>query len=125
MPPTRRQRRVAQLLHRELSSLLLFEARDPRLSGVNITAVGVTQDLLLARIYFSFTGAEGGEAEALAAMQHASGYLRSELAKRVQLRFMPELVFEVDRSAAYGRRIDELIDRLHGEHADAGDQRDS
>lgn len=112
MAPTRRQRRVSQLLHRELSTLLLFEVRDPRLTGVTITEVDVTQDLLLARIYFSVMGDEGSEGEALAAMQHAGGYLRSELAKRVQLRFMPELIFEIDRSAEYGRRIDALLDQL-------------
>lgn len=109
---TRRQRRVSELVHRELSTLLLFETRDPRLSGVTITDVDVTPDLLLARVHFTVLGDEHDESEALAGFEHAAGFLRTELARRVRLRFAPELAFFVDTSAAYGRRIDELLEQL-------------
>ena len=111
--PTRRQRRVAELLHRELSSLLLFDTRDPRLAGVTITAVEVTKDLLIARIYYSVLGDEERQKEAAAGFQQATGFLRTQLAGRVQLRFMPELNFILDTSAEYGQRIDALLDQLH------------
>ena len=110
--PTRRQRRVSELVHRELSVLLMFQARDPRLANVTITGVQVTPDLLQARIHFSVLGGEDEEQEALKALGHASGFLRTELARRVRLRFVPELAFELDESAKYGRRIDELLDQL-------------
>jgi ribosome-binding factor A len=106
---TRRQRRVAELIHRELSLLLMREVRDPRLVDVTITEVRVTPDLLIARIYFTVLGDSGRDREALAALEHASGFLRTQLAGQVRLRFAPELVFEPDTSAAYGRRIDELL----------------
>jgi ribosome-binding factor A len=109
--PTRRQRRVSELVRRELSLLLLHQVRDPRLSSVTITGVNVTQDLLLARIHFQTTGTDQ-MAEALAGLEHASGYLRSQLAARVQLRYAPELEFVPDRSAEYGQRIDALLDLL-------------
>lgn len=109
--PTRRQRRVSELIHRELSLLLLRQARDPRLSGVTITSVEVTPDLLLARVHFSVLGEPEEEEEALAAFQHAGGFLRSELAAKIQLRFVPELDFRVDKSTAYARRIDELLEQ--------------
>lgn len=108
----RRQRRVAELIHQELSVLLMLDARDPRLAGVTVTGVDVTPDLLIAHVYFTVLGDAGAESDALAGLNHASGYLRTELAGRVQLRFMPELSFAIDKSAAYGRRIDQLLDQL-------------
>jgi ribosome-binding factor A len=108
--PTRRQRRVSELIHRELSKLLMLEARDPRLAGVTITGVTVTPDLLMARIYFSVLGDQMARKEALVGLENANGFLRTELASRVRLRFVPELIFEEDTSAEYGRRIDELLE---------------
>jgi ribosome-binding factor A len=110
--PTRRQRRVSELIHRELSLLLMLEARDPRLAGVTITGVSVTPDLLLARVHFTVLGDAEDEKQALAGLEGAGGFLRTQLAGRVRLRFVPELVFAVDGSSAYGRRIEELLDQL-------------
>jgi ribosome-binding factor A len=110
--PTRRQRRVSELIHRELSMLLMRDVRDPRLAGVTITDVDVTQDLLLARVYFTVMGDADEEKEAVAGLAHAGGFLRSELAGRVQLRHVPELDFQVDKSAEYARRIDELLEQV-------------
>lgn len=109
---TRRQHRVAEQIHRELSLLLMREVRDPRLSDVTITEVRVTPDLLIARIYFSVLGDSTQQQEALVALDHANGFLRTQLAGQVRLRFAPELVFELDTSAEYGRRIDELLDEV-------------
>jgi len=117
--PSRRQRRVSEQIHRELSLLLMLDARDPRLADVTITSVDITPDLLLARVYFTVM-AEGDErvAEAQAGLERATGFLRTQLAARLQLRLMPHLAFELDKSAAYGRRIDELLGELakEGDH---------
>jgi ribosome-binding factor A len=110
--PTRRQLRVAELLHRELSLLLMQEVRDPRLEGMTITGVDITPDLMLARVYFAVSGDESQAKEALAGLDRAKGFLRTQLAGRVQLRFMPDLIFALDKSAAYGQRIDELLDQI-------------
>jgi ribosome-binding factor A len=109
---TRRQRRVAELVHRELSLLLMHQVRDPRLAGVTITEVRVTPDLMLARVYFTVLGDTGQDQEALAALERANGYLRTQLAGQVRLRSVPELIFELDTSAAYGQRIDELLTQI-------------
>jgi ribosome-binding factor A len=103
---------VSELIHRELSLLLMREARDPRLSSVTLTGVDVTPDLLLARVHFSVLGGEEEGEAALAGFTHAAGFLRSELAGRVRLRFAPELVFELDRSSAHGQRIDQLLEQI-------------
>jgi ribosome-binding factor A len=110
--PSRRQRRVAELIHRELSLLLMREVGDPRLVDVTITAVDITPDLLLARAFFTVLGDDEQVTAAQAGLERATGFLRTQLAGRVQLRLVPQLTFEPDKSAARGRRIDELLDQL-------------
>lgn len=112
---TRRQLRVAEQVHRELSTLLMFETRDPRLTGLTITGVKVSADLLLAHVHYSVLGAEEQWKEVLEALEHAKGYLRTQVAERIQMRFAPELIFHADHSAEYGRRIDQLLDHLQEE----------
>jgi ribosome-binding factor A len=109
---TRRQRRVAELVHRELSLLLLHEVRDPRLADVTITGLDVTPDLLIARVHFTVLGEEGDTGAALEALEHARGFLRTQLAARVELRFVPDLQFLPDESAAYAQRIEELLEQV-------------
>ena len=100
--------------------LLMLEARDPRLAGVTITGVDVTPDLLLARVYFTVLGDKDAQQEALVGFERAGGFLRTELAGRVRLRFVPELDFKLDKSADYGRRIDELLEQAK-ESSDSGE----
>jgi len=100
------------MIHRELSVLLLTEVRDPRVAGVTITDVDVTPDLLVARVFFSVMGDQEEVDAATAGLTRASGFLRSQLAGRVLLRLAPKLIFEYDRSVAYGRHIDELLDQI-------------
>jgi ribosome-binding factor A len=125
--PTRRQRQVAELVHREIALLLQREVRDPRLQGVTITEVRVTPDLLQARIFFTLIdddvpdpGTPRTVAEVQSALEHASGFLRSQLGARVRLRLVPELVFMPDTSAAYGQHIDVLLDQIAKEDAARG-----
>lgn len=92
--------------------LLMQEVRDPRLANLTVTDVDITPDLMLARIYFTVLGEKGEEQEAVAALERAKGFLRTQLAGRVQLRFMPDLIFELDKSTQYGQRIDELLRQI-------------
>ena len=109
---TRRQRRVSELIHRELSMLLMREVRDPRLAGITLTEVRVTPDLQMARVYYTVLGDAEEVKAAEVALQSASGYLRTQLAAQVRLRLAPELVFQFDQSAEQGRRIDELLAQI-------------
>jgi ribosome-binding factor A len=109
---TRRQLQVAELIHRELSTLLLFEAQDPRLAGITITDVGITPDLLIAHVYFTLPGTEAEKSAAVVALERAKGFLRTQVAGRIQQRLAPELVFRLDRSGEQGDRIDRILDRL-------------
>lgn len=109
---SRRQERVAELLQRELAEMITFELKDPRLGMTNVTRVEMTPDLRVARVYVSTLDDEDRTGKAaLAALEHASGYLRRQLGQRVELRFLPELKFLYDPGVAAGMRIDALIQR--------------
>ncbi len=96
-PPFKRADRVADLLHKELSQLLLREVKDPRLRAITITAVRVSTDLRHARVLF--TGGAAAEHEAqLQGLHSAAGFLRGQLGRRLDLRYAPELTFELDES---------------------------
>lgn len=110
MSQTRRQRRVAELVHEELSTLLMFEVRDPRVRTVTVTEVGMTADLKRAHVYYTVLGDEADEAQR--GLDSAAGFLRRELGARLRLRYTPELVFALDQAELQGRRIDALLDQL-------------
>ncbi|MFB3819576.1 MAG: 30S ribosome-binding factor RbfA [Candidatus Methylomirabilales bacterium] len=96
-PPFKRAERVADLLHRELSRLLLREIKDPRLREVTITTVRVSADLRHAWIAFT-GGTPERAADQLRGLRSAAGFLRGQLGRALHLRYAPELSFEVDES---------------------------
>jgi ribosome-binding factor A len=110
-----RQRRVEDLIRQQLAELLLREAQDPRFGQASITAVDVSPDLKHARVYFSVLGDDADAKELLGVFEKASGYLRKELASRVRLRYMPELVFRFDSSLSDGDRIERLLRQISEE----------
>ncbi len=116
-PPTIRQRRVAELLKEELAVLLELEVADPRLQFVNVTAVEVTPDLRLAKVYVTTLDEEESYPEVLEALDHARGFLRSSLAERIRLRRVPDLAFYVDDVLSRARRIDALLEQIQREKA--------
>lgn len=112
MVSKQRTERIAERIFEELSSLLLMEVADPRLEAVSITHVTVDRELMFANVYISsYEGSERAE-EMLAGLNHACGYLRSELARRMQLRTTPRLRFQWDPSPEYADRIDRLLATL-------------
>jgi ribosome-binding factor A len=110
---TRRQERVSDRIHQEISDLLQKEMRDPRLDFVTVTDVEISPDLKLATVFVTTLGDREAGNSALAGLQHASGYIRRELAQRLQMRIVPELRFVLDESWERGARVDALLERLH------------
>jgi len=105
-----RAQRVADQIQRELAELLRLHLKDPRVGMVTITAVDVSPDLNNARVLFThFAGAEKAEAAAQV-LQHAAGYLRTELAHRLKLYSVPRLQFAYDSSIESGLKLSKLID---------------
>ena len=107
-----RAQRIADRIFEELSTLLIMEVADPRLETTSITEVRVDRELAFANIYVS--SIEGSEAskEILDGLRHASGYLRSELSHRIQLRYFPQLRFYWDPNPEKADRIDKLLASL-------------
>ncbi|MFQ5577845.1 MAG: 30S ribosome-binding factor RbfA [Anaerolineae bacterium] len=107
---TRRQQRVAELIHKEISNSLQFNIHDPRIGFVTVTLVTVTPDLKEATIFVSLLSGE--EKETLVGLESATPYLKRELGQQLRLRYTPALHFEVDHSQAYGEKIDTLLAQL-------------
>lgn len=112
---SRRQRKVADLIQEEVSDLIARKMRDPRVEGVTVTEVKVSPDLRYADIYISKLGGDEERQQALAGLNAAEGYLKRELAPRLDLRFMPDLRFHIDRSWEQGARIDALLEQIAAE----------
>jgi ribosome-binding factor A len=110
--PTRRQERVGERIHEEISEVLQKRIRDPRLAEVTVTGVEVSPDLKAATVFISTLGDHESRNTAVQGLQHASKYIRRELAHRLQMRFTPELRFALDESWERGARIDELLEKL-------------
>ncbi|MEX5213818.1 MAG: 30S ribosome-binding factor RbfA [Nitrospiraceae bacterium] len=109
-PVTKRATRVADQIRMEVADILMRKVRDPRLRAVTVTEVSVTNDLRLARVYFT-AGLDGASDRDLAAgLSKAAGFIRSELGQRLELRYTPELVFFKDISGPRGDRVLALLD---------------
>ena len=99
-----------------LSEILRFEIKDPGVAGVSLTAVDVSKDLSVARVYFSMLRPDDDPQPALDGLERASGFLRSKLGHAMTIRHVPELRFRHDDSIAHGARISSLIDSAnHGD----------
>lgn len=106
-----RRDRINDAVKQEMAQILR-DVKDPRITGslVSITAAEVSPDLKFAKIYFSVLGE--GKDEVLNALKSASGFFRSELAKRINLRITPQLAFEYDNSMEYGANISNILKTL-------------
>jgi ribosome-binding factor A len=107
----RRTSRVSEAVREELGEIIGFELDDPRLADVDVTEVHVSPDSRHATVKIAARGDERAQIQALDALSHASGYLRRELAARLQLRHVPELHFERDKNPDADSRIDFLLRR--------------
>ena len=117
--PTKNQGRMAQDMKRELIAII-GAMKDPRETGglLTVTRLDVTPDLDVAKAYISVMGREGGSAPVVAALNKASGHVRTEISRRMHIRKSPRFVFVADDGAAYAAHINELLAGLHQQDAD-------
>jgi ribosome-binding factor A len=106
---SRSQRLSAQIL-RTLSELLRFETKDPSLSTMSLTAVDLSRDLGVAKVYYSLLNPDDDPQPVQEGLQRASGFLRGRLGKSLDIRHVPELRFVHDDSIAHGVEMSRLID---------------
>jgi ribosome-binding factor A len=109
--------RINTQIKRELSELIQQHLRDPRLTEfIAVTEVSTSPDLKHSKIFVSSIGGQQEETQVLKALNSASGFLRTALAKRIKMRYTPELHFAWDNSIEHGDRVLRLIDQVEAEH---------
>ena len=113
MPESKsRLERINEEYKKEISNIINYELKNPTATGlISVTRVKVTNDLKFAKVAVSILNSKNVK-ETLAALKKSSGFIRSELARRVNLRNTPEIIFELDDSMEYGARIDNILKEI-------------
>lgn len=104
-----RVERVQEFIQQEFSKLLLSDVKDPRIGFVTVTHVEVTGDLRSAKVFVSMMGSDAQKADTWAGLNHALGFMRSEIGRRLGIRHSPELTLHKDTSLEYSAKIQELL----------------
>lgn len=118
--PSRRQAQVAEAVQQHMSYLFQRELKDPRIGFVTVTAVDMSPDLKYARIFISVMGTPEEQKATMDALTSGKGFIRRELASRLDLRFAPEISFKLDTSAEYSDKITRLLNELKAEEPAGG-----
>ncbi|MEI7554752.1 30S ribosome-binding factor RbfA [Candidatus Chlorohelix sp.] len=112
---SRRTEQVAEMIKEIVSTLIQRDLRDPRLSFVTITRAEVSPDLKHAKLFFSVMGNEESRKDTFKALKGASGYLRRELFRHLQMKYVPELHFEFDGGIEHGDKIQRILHAIEQE----------
>lgn len=118
MPNPHRQEKLGELIALEISDLLRTRVKDPRVGFASITHVEVSKDLRHTKVFVSVMGTLEEQVASMKGLRHAAGFLRHELAGRLTLRYMPDIVFKLDTSIEQGTRVLELIRQIELEEAE-------
>ena len=107
-----RLNRINEELRKELSNILAYELKNPNITGMlSVTKVKITPDFKYAKVYVGILNSKDID-KTMSGLKESSGFIRSRIAKEVNLRITPELVFEIDDSLEYGARIDNILKGL-------------
>jgi ribosome-binding factor A len=118
MPNPHRQEKLGEQIAIEVSDLLRTRLKDPRVGFASVTHVEVSGDLRHAKIYVSVMGEPDEKKQTIEALHHATGFLRRELAGRLTVRFMPEIIFKLDNSIEQGAHVLGLIRKMELQEQD-------
>ncbi len=108
--------KTSNQIMKNVSDIIQYDLKDPSVGFVTITGVKVTNDYSYATIYCSFLGKTERKKAGLKALQRAKGFIRSELGKKMQIRKIPELIFELDESLERGQRIESILNEIEKEN---------
>ena len=106
--------RINHMIREEVSKILMLEIKDENIKFVTITDCDTSSDLSYCKIYFTVLNQEKKE-DTLKALNKAASFIRGELAKKIEIRNIPELKFYYDESISYGEKIDKIIDEINEE----------
>jgi len=106
----KRSERVGDQIRMEIADILMTKVKDPRIGFVTVTSVEVSDDLRNAKVFLSVLGADA--AKSFQGLEKARSFIRSELGRRLKLRFVPELTFHEDRTAEEAAKIYKLMEKI-------------
>jgi ribosome-binding factor A len=115
MLPGRRANRVGDLILREIAELLMTRVKDPRVKKTTVTGIFVSKDLRYARVYYSVIGDEQQIMETQKGLDSAKGFIKREIGLRMDLKYVPDIVFKHDPSLAVGDHMEKLFQKLRVE----------
>ncbi len=114
--------RVNSEVQREMSQIIREDLKDPRIAPMtSVISVEVTPDLKYAKIFVSVMGDEEAKEKTMEGLKKSASYARHQLARRMNLRYTPELTFVLDTSIEYGVRMSKRIQELNSGHGNGGD----
>lgn len=120
-----RSEKINEEMRKQISDVIRNRVRDPRLAPmISVTSVDVTKDLKYAKVYVSVFGSDTEKDESLKILKSSSGFIRREVASKINLRSTPELLFNLDTSIEYGMHIDRLIHSIKEKESN-GDEPDT
>lgn len=108
----KRSARVGEQLFKEIAELIEYRVKDPRVRGVTLTGVDMADDLKFAKVYYSVLGDEVDLEDTQKGLLSAKGFIKREIGRRMELRYVPELDFRHDPSLKRGEKMEKLLDRL-------------
>jgi ribosome-binding factor A len=108
----KRSDKVADLIQKEISQMLVKSIKDPRIGFITITRVTVSEDCRFARVYYSVAGTQEERESSMKGLDSAKGFVRKELGRRIRLRYTPDITFQFDPSIEYAIHMEELIQNI-------------
>ncbi len=124
-PTFKRAERVSDQMKQEIADILMRKIKDPRIGFVTVTDVDLAEDLRNAKVYVSVYGGDEQKKASLEGLKSASAFIRSELGRRMRLRYLPELLFRFDAAVERGAHIMELLREIEDKKGknDSGDDK--
>lgn len=110
MHPYKRSHRLSILLREEIADIVMRKIKDPRIGFVTVTDVSLSEDLKNAKVYVSIY--EGDKEQTIEILNSAKGLVRSEISKRLKIKFIPTIEFRIDKSIEHGDKIDKLLKEI-------------
>jgi ribosome-binding factor A len=112
MPKTYRKERLNELFWQEINSIVMYDLSDPRVADIGVSMVDVAPDLTTARVFITPLYEDVDAVGVLKGLNAAQGYIRTQLAQRIKIRHIPELIFKIDHSYLQARRVDDILNAL-------------
>ena len=123
MLPYKRSARVSDLIREEVADIIMNKIKHKTLGFITVTGAKVSDDLRNATIYLSVLNTAESQ-KTLKKINESASFVKSELGRRLKMKYVPNLTFKIDESIEYGRKIDSLLDGIHSERSSIEDDED-